>query len=149
MIHTVQIFSVVNETEVVVFLELPCFLSFNYLMNVGNLVSGSSASLNVYTRNSIPIFSPQSYTITFIIFVSYFFLCCFFLISAFYAEHIWLHFIVNIQLSLWDFTLSISWRFFLLSPFGSPVTCNCGFLLYWFCISETHIFISFLREVYE
>ena len=40
MIHTVKGFSVVNETEVV-FLELPCFLYDP--VNVGNLISGSSA----------------------------------------------------------------------------------------------------------
>ena len=34
-------FSVVSETEVVVFLEFPCFLYDP--MNVGNLISGSSA----------------------------------------------------------------------------------------------------------
>ena len=108
MIHTVQIFSVVNETEVVVFLELPCFLSFNYLMNVGNLVSGSSASLNVYTRNSIPIFSPQSYTITFIIFVSYFFLCCFFKFQLF-------------MLNIFDCTLLLIFSYHCeISPYPSP-----------------------------
>ena len=41
MIHTVKGFSVVNEAEVDVFLEFPCFL--NDPMNVGNLISGSSA----------------------------------------------------------------------------------------------------------
>ena len=39
--HTVEVFSVVSETEVDDFLELPCFL--HHLMNVGNLISGSSA----------------------------------------------------------------------------------------------------------
>ena len=38
MIHTVRGFSVVNETEVDVFLELPCFLYD--LANFGNLNSG-------------------------------------------------------------------------------------------------------------
>ena len=50
MIHTVRGFSVVNETEVDVFLEFPCFLCDP--ANVGNLVSGSSAfskpSLNIW-----------------------------------------------------------------------------------------------------
>ena len=49
MIHTVSGFSIVNEAEVGVFLEFPCFLYDP--MNVGNLVSGSSAfsesSLNI------------------------------------------------------------------------------------------------------
>ena len=41
VIHTVKGFSVVNETEVDVFLEFPCFLYDP--ANVGNLTSGSSA----------------------------------------------------------------------------------------------------------
>ena len=41
MIHTVKVFSIVNEAEVDVFLELPCFL-FDP-MNVDNLIPGSSA----------------------------------------------------------------------------------------------------------
>ena len=41
MIHTVKGFSIVNEEEVDVFLELSCF--FNDPMDVGNLISGSSA----------------------------------------------------------------------------------------------------------
>ena len=39
MIHTVKDFSIVDETEVDVFLEFPCFLSDP--VNVGNLISGS------------------------------------------------------------------------------------------------------------
>ena len=50
VIHTVKGFSVVNEEEVDVFLEFPCFL--HDPMNVGNFISGSSAfykpSLNVW-----------------------------------------------------------------------------------------------------
>ena len=42
MIHTVKGFSIVNEAEVDIFLKFPCFLYD--LANVGNLVSGSSAS---------------------------------------------------------------------------------------------------------
>ena len=42
VIHKVKGFSVVNEAEVDVFLEFPCFL--HDPMNVGNLISGSSAS---------------------------------------------------------------------------------------------------------
>ena len=41
MIHTVKGFSIVNETEVDVFLEFPCFLYDPE--SVGNLISGSSA----------------------------------------------------------------------------------------------------------
>ena len=41
MIHTVKGFGIVNKAEVDVFLELSCF--FNDPMDVGNLISGSSA----------------------------------------------------------------------------------------------------------
>ena len=41
MIHKIKGFSVVNEAEVDVFLEFPCF--FYDPMDVGNLFSGSSA----------------------------------------------------------------------------------------------------------
>ena len=41
MIHTVKNFSIVDEKEVDVFLEFPCFLYDP--ANVGNLISGSSA----------------------------------------------------------------------------------------------------------
>ena len=41
VIHIVKGFSVVNEAEVDVFLEFPCF--FYDPMDVGNLISGSSA----------------------------------------------------------------------------------------------------------
>ena len=40
MIHTVKGFGIVNEAEVDVFLEFLCI--FNDLMDVGNLISGSS-----------------------------------------------------------------------------------------------------------
>ena len=40
VIHTVKAFSIVNEADV--FLEFPCFL--HDPVNVGNLISGSSAS---------------------------------------------------------------------------------------------------------
>ena len=50
VIHTVKGFSVVTEAEVDVFLEFPCFLYDP--MDVGNLISGSSAfsksSLNIW-----------------------------------------------------------------------------------------------------
>ena len=49
MIHTVKGLGVVNKAEVDVFLELSCF--FSDPMDVGNLISGSSAfsktSLNI------------------------------------------------------------------------------------------------------
>ena len=41
VIHTVEGFSIVNESEVDVFLEFPYFI--HDPMNVGNLISGSSA----------------------------------------------------------------------------------------------------------
>ena len=41
VIHTVKQYSIVNEAEVDVFLELPCFLYDP--MNVNNLIPGSSA----------------------------------------------------------------------------------------------------------
>ena len=41
VIHTVEGFSIVNEAEVDVFLEFSCF--FNDPVDVGNLISGSSA----------------------------------------------------------------------------------------------------------
>ena len=50
VIHTVKDFGIVNKEEVDVFLELSCF--FNDPVDVGNLVSGSSAlsksSLNIW-----------------------------------------------------------------------------------------------------
>ena len=49
MIHTVKSFGLVNKAEIDVFLELSCF--FDDPLNVGNLISGSSAfsktSLNI------------------------------------------------------------------------------------------------------
>ena len=50
-IHTGKGFSIVNEAEVDVFLELPCF--FYDSADVGNLISGSSAfSKSSYTSGS-------------------------------------------------------------------------------------------------
>ena len=50
VIHKVKGFSIVNEAEIDVLLELPCFL--HDPRNVGNLISGSSAfsksSLNIW-----------------------------------------------------------------------------------------------------
>ena len=41
MIHIAKGFSVVNETEIDIFLEFPCFLYDS--VNIGNLISGSCA----------------------------------------------------------------------------------------------------------
>ena len=51
MIHTLKSFSGVNEAEVDVFLEFPCFL--HDPVNVDNLISGSSAfsKLSFYIWN--------------------------------------------------------------------------------------------------
>ena len=50
VIHTVKSFGIVNKAEVGVFLELSCF--FDDPMDVGNLISGSSAfsksNLNIW-----------------------------------------------------------------------------------------------------
>ena len=60
VIHTVKGFSVVNEAEVDVFLEIPCF--FNDPTNVGNLISGSSAfsksSLNIWNFSVHVLWKP-------------------------------------------------------------------------------------------
>ena len=45
VIHTVKGFGIVNEAEVDVFLEFPCFLCDP--TDVGNLMSGSSTFLNL------------------------------------------------------------------------------------------------------
>ena len=44
VIHTVKGFDIVNKAEIDVFLELSCF--FNDPVDVGNLISGSSAFSN-------------------------------------------------------------------------------------------------------
>ena len=50
MIHTVKGFSIVNEAEIDIFLEFPCF--FYHPIDIGSLISGSSAfsksSLNIW-----------------------------------------------------------------------------------------------------
>ena len=51
VIHTVKGFSIVNEAEVDVFLELSCF--FDDPMDVGNLISGSSA----FSKSSMRIWN--------------------------------------------------------------------------------------------
>ena len=48
-IHTVKGFSIVNEAEVDILLEFPCFLCDP--VNVGNLISGSSA----FSKSSLHI----------------------------------------------------------------------------------------------
>ena len=52
MIHMVKGFSVVNETEVNVFLEFPCFLCDP--ADVGSLGSGSSAFLSLSSPDLNP-----------------------------------------------------------------------------------------------
>ena len=49
VIHTVKGFGLVNKVEIDVFLELSCF--FNDPMDVGNLISGSSAFLNLACKS--------------------------------------------------------------------------------------------------
>ena len=53
LIHIVKDFSIVSETEVDVFLEFPCFLIDS--INVGNLISGSPASLKPNLHISLHI----------------------------------------------------------------------------------------------
>ena len=79
VIHTVKGFSIVNEAEVDVFLELSCF--FHDPVDVGNLISGSSAfskpslyiwklsihkvlkpSLNNFERNFTSMWNVQLYS---------------------------------------------------------------------------------------
>ena len=60
VIHTVKGFGIVNKAEIVVFLELSCF--FDDPMNVGNLISGSSAfsktSLNIWNFTVYVLLKP-------------------------------------------------------------------------------------------
>ena len=61
MVHTVKGFSIVNEVEVDVFME---FSSFSYYtVDVGNLISGSSAfsksSLNIWKFSFQVVLRPQ------------------------------------------------------------------------------------------
>ena len=60
VIHTVKGFGVVNKAEVDVFLELSCF--FDDPMDVGNLISGSSAfsksSLNIWKFTVLILLKP-------------------------------------------------------------------------------------------
>ena len=61
VIHTVRGFIVVNEAEVDIFLELPCF--FDNPTDVGNLISGSSAfsksSLNIWKFSVHVLLKPR------------------------------------------------------------------------------------------
>ena len=57
MIHTVKGFSVVNEAEVDVFLELPCLI--HYPVDVGSLISGSSA----FSKSSLYIWKVLVHTL--------------------------------------------------------------------------------------
>ena len=61
VIHTVKGFSIVNKAEVDVFLELSCF--FDVPMDVGNLISGSTAfsksSLNIWTFSGHILLKPS------------------------------------------------------------------------------------------
>ena len=60
VIHTVKGFGIVNKAKVDVFLKLSCF--FNDPMDVGNLISGSSAfsksSLNTWKFSVHILFKP-------------------------------------------------------------------------------------------
>ena len=61
VIHTVKGFSIINEAEVDVFLEFSCF--FYDPMDVGNLISGSSAfskySLNIWKFSVHKLLKPR------------------------------------------------------------------------------------------
>ena len=61
VIHTVKVFSIANETEVNVFLELFCF--FDDQTDVGNLISGSSAfsksALNIWKLSAHGLLKPS------------------------------------------------------------------------------------------
>ena len=57
MIHTVKGFGIVNKAEIDVFLKLSCF--FNDPVNVGNLISGSSA----FSKSSLNIWKSKVYVL--------------------------------------------------------------------------------------
>ena len=61
VIHTIKGFSVVDEAEVDVFLEFSCF--FYDPVNVGNLISGSSAfsksSFNIWKFSVLVLLKPS------------------------------------------------------------------------------------------
>ena len=71
VIHTIKVFSIVNETEVGVFLEFSCF--FDDPIDVGNLISGFSAfsksSLNIWKFTVHVLLKPglENFEITFLV----------------------------------------------------------------------------------
>ena len=58
VIHTVKGFSIVNEVEVDIFLEFPCF--FYDPTDVGNLISGSSAFFKIHLIHLEALGSPTT-----------------------------------------------------------------------------------------
>ena len=58
VIHTVKGFGVVNKAEIDVFLELSCF--FDDPVDVGNLISGSSAFSKTRLKRLIILFALES-----------------------------------------------------------------------------------------
>ena len=70
VIHTVKGFVIVNKTEIDVFLELSCF--FNDPVDIGNLISGSSAFSYPTTKTKSTLFllkSTSNYTASSYIFI--------------------------------------------------------------------------------
>ena len=57
VIHTVKVFGIVNKSKVDIFLEISCFL--NDLVDVGNLISGSSA----FSKTSVNIWKFTVHTL--------------------------------------------------------------------------------------
>ena len=74
VIHTVKGFGIVNKAEINVFLELSCF--FNDPVDVGNLISGSSAFSNIFFKFKSNLFQELDFmVINSFIPESYRFLC--------------------------------------------------------------------------
>jgi len=71
VIHTVKSFSIVNEAEVDVFLEFPCF--FCDPVDVGNLISGSSAfskcGMNIWKVSVNLLLKPNLENFFFLIYI--------------------------------------------------------------------------------
>ena len=82
VIHTVKGFSTVNEAEVDVFLEIPCF--FNEPADAGNLTSGSSpfsiSSLNIWKFLVHKVLKPslENFEYYFVLFCTSQNICCFY-----------------------------------------------------------------------
>ena len=57
VIHIVKVFGIVNKSKVDIFLEISCFL--NDLVDVGNLISGSSA----FSKTSVNIWKFTVHTL--------------------------------------------------------------------------------------